>query len=229
MSKKIVVMGTGRSGTKYVSDLLTEVGLNVTHEEVFQVDGVHDWGLRDGDASFAAAFYPLHVLGNVVYHIVRDPVKVLRSQLSSHYDEQLGHGFWGYNLDYKPLAPWTNWWAKYLPHIYKYENEIDRACVFMMHCTNRILMYREQQPYIMNRVEDIDAYAIHSLLDLSPYSSMLSVDQIQNFIDNSPTDTNTRPHTHDWLQVGDLMRRPLGYQLVEQYAHFGYEVETMGT
>lgn len=71
----LIVTGTGRSGTGYMSRLL-----GIGHEETFNIDlithpnGARKWG---SDSSW---MYPrFHSRGNYVAHVIRDPLLVISS------------------------------------------------------------------------------------------------------------------------------------------------------
>ena len=86
---RYVVASLPRSGTKYISKVLTELGQNCAHEEHFSCS-MGGQGIVDipdapevwGDASWMAV--PLISklpAGTVVFHQLRDPIKVLNSNL----------------------------------------------------------------------------------------------------------------------------------------------------
>lgn len=82
---RYVVAGLPRSGTKYIAKVLSGLGLDCGHENYFRleqcistrpVDGV--WG----DSSWMVAPYIYRLPpGTIVFHQLRDPLKVLNSNL----------------------------------------------------------------------------------------------------------------------------------------------------
>jgi len=80
---EVAIVGTGRSGTKYMSEMLTRSGYNCSHESYFTPKGPF---LRNtqrsykarADASWLAVPY-LPDSNIMVIHIVRHPLRVIRS------------------------------------------------------------------------------------------------------------------------------------------------------
>ena len=73
---RFVIVGTGRSGTRYISEVLTASGIRCGHEQWWGLGGR---SMRlDGDASWLATFQLDGYRGRV-FHQVRDPIKVIRS------------------------------------------------------------------------------------------------------------------------------------------------------
>lgn len=79
---RFVVTGCARSGTEYLSRLLTLAGVNCGHEGVFNRWGGHGQLAWDGacdfeaDSSFIAAPFDLSI---PVAHLIRSPLNVIRS------------------------------------------------------------------------------------------------------------------------------------------------------
>lgn len=86
--KKLVFVGTGRCGTKYVSALCRSMGLDVGHEEVFHTQVLLPefkpvWGDHVGDSSWLAlAWNWLTPEDHYVVHIRREQSKVEESYLA---------------------------------------------------------------------------------------------------------------------------------------------------
>ena len=78
---EFVVVGTGRSGTGFISTALTSVGVHCGHEGWWNVHGVHAPALV-GDASWIATNYLDDYTGRV-FHQVRHPLKVIRSMIGN--------------------------------------------------------------------------------------------------------------------------------------------------
>lgn len=77
-----LITGCGRSGTKYVAERLNSSGISCGHEKIFTVYGPSqvDFDKYDGDSSwFAAPFLEILPTKLPVLHIVRNPVKVVKS------------------------------------------------------------------------------------------------------------------------------------------------------
>lgn len=75
-----VIVGTGRSGTGYVSQVLTAAGIRTGHERWWNPAGHR--GIRlVGDASWCATFEVDDYRGRI-FHQIRDPLETLRSVAS---------------------------------------------------------------------------------------------------------------------------------------------------
>jgi hypothetical protein len=77
---RFVVVGTGRCGTTYVSQLLQRSGIPIDHEVVFTQTGPQDPGNLEGDASWMAVPFLGDFPGSVL-HLVREPLAVIDSLL----------------------------------------------------------------------------------------------------------------------------------------------------
>lgn len=86
---RIIVSGCGRSGTQYTANLLRALGLKGGHERVYRHDLEPDspdhaeikkrWEDSDFESSWLAAPFLEHIPPfTVVWHQLRDPLKVLR-------------------------------------------------------------------------------------------------------------------------------------------------------
>lgn len=85
---KLIITGCGRSGTKYISTVLTAVGVKCYHEVFFGAhlarNDVYRTDVEDvpAEASWLAAGAEKYIaLGTVVAHQTRNPVCVIRSMM----------------------------------------------------------------------------------------------------------------------------------------------------
>jgi hypothetical protein len=76
---RFVIVGTGRSGTRYISRLLQAAGIRCGHENWWRLDDQQATRL-EGDASWIATFQLDDYRGQI-FHQVRDPLKVVNSIL----------------------------------------------------------------------------------------------------------------------------------------------------
>ena len=76
-----IATGTGRCGTRYVSRVLSEVGIPCGHESIFQPKGIVKNDRLQADSSWLAAPYLNHdiALNVPVIHVKRHPVDVVSS------------------------------------------------------------------------------------------------------------------------------------------------------
>ena len=121
-----IIIGTGRSGTKYVADYLTAAGHKCHHESFFTVDGPayrsgQDEHSEEGDASWLAVPY-LPIDGIRVAHQTRNPLDVIKSLLKigffhpEHYERH--RRFIDFAIKYfetsdTPLQSATRWYIEW--------------------------------------------------------------------------------------------------------------------
>jgi hypothetical protein len=166
-----VVAATPRSGTQYVAEVLTRLGLNCSHEKYFFFDrdgkGFPDGSAVCGESSSHAAPHlpktPEHV---VVFHQVRNPVRVIQSHLD------LG---W---LSNKSVAARAGV-LKFFRHFSgwrdfdKYSTALERAAWFWHDYNLMIERNAQGRRYVRYRLEDLDGVLLARLisaLDLPPPS-----------------------------------------------------------
>jgi hypothetical protein len=77
---KFVVVGTGRCGTSYTTNLLESVGISIKHEAIFTEHGPKFVKGLEGDASWMAVPYLSRFRGYIL-HQVRHPLQVIDSLL----------------------------------------------------------------------------------------------------------------------------------------------------
>ena len=81
---ELLVTGTGRCGTGYVSKLLTASGIPCGHEEVYTPLGIQNRPELVADASWCAVPFLKDFQGRIV-HLVRHPLAVIRSFLGIRF------------------------------------------------------------------------------------------------------------------------------------------------
>lgn len=74
----LIVTGTPRSGTGFMSQLLTKAGIPCGHEQIYGFEGGHRVVDPKAESSWLAA--PHLKKHKDIVHIVRDPLKVISSQ-----------------------------------------------------------------------------------------------------------------------------------------------------
>ena len=83
--RKLIITGTGRSGTGYMSQLFRTLGFNIGHENVFNPKPFQGWGDFEGDSSW---LYPLtYDPQDLIIHIYREP----RLSISSRAETSFRH------------------------------------------------------------------------------------------------------------------------------------------
>lgn len=77
MTPRFVIVGTGRHGSKYSADVLTDAGIKTGHEKWWNSVGAEN-GSFLGESSWLAVPH-LAEYGGVVFHQVRNPLLVVNS------------------------------------------------------------------------------------------------------------------------------------------------------
>lgn len=139
---RVVVTGSGRCGTKYLSLLLSAVGVPCGHEQVYNADGAGEWpdGLR-ADSSWMAATM-LHQVDAPVALLVRHPLSVVKSWVEI--------GFFAPgdadNPTHGPLQ-------RFAPQVYDEATPADRALMMWL-VLNRVALPRAE---LVIRLEQVVA------------------------------------------------------------------------
>lgn len=116
-----VIIGTGRSGTKWCADTLTEKGVPTGHESIFTPGGRKRIDALKGDSSWLALPWlenGADIGTGPVIHVVRDPRLCIRSML------RIGK----FRDDYD--TPWSKFARKYCSAAYRPRDPFLRACLF---------------------------------------------------------------------------------------------------
>lgn len=91
MSKRLLITGIGRSGTRYMAELLTAAGIPCGHEALYptHVRAPPDWGEAVAESAWPAAPWvgPDHDRDLVVVHLVRNPLDWLASWTQTVWDD----------------------------------------------------------------------------------------------------------------------------------------------
>lgn len=199
--KKLLITGTGRSGTGYMSELLRSSGVNVGHERVFSWQWArsggtkHKWMGLKGDSSWMAAPV-LHTLPEsiLVIHVVRAPLSTIRSMTER---ESLKKG---------KRNPYFKWLTKngFVP----VPGDTLRSAIALYLWMNEMI-----EPYaeFRIRVEHVTPHHLHRIADLlgkKPHS----LDQYRDRINDLRTDVNkswNRTKDIIWDDIPKRERRPL--------------------
>lgn len=140
-----VVVGTGRSGTTWMTEALNACGLKVGHEAVFTPYSVPgfvplDWGDYDGDCSWMAVPVLHRVPDATVIHVVRDPLLVVQSWVDLGLFDQP-----------TPCNPYMGIIADYTPAVFAEAQPIDRVLAHWIGWNNAA----EAQADVTVRIEDM--------------------------------------------------------------------------
>lgn len=151
---KLLVSGCGRSGTKWMSEVLTKAGVPCSHEEAFTPErhGTGEWADWTAEASWCAA--PFTPIENVyVVHLVRHPLDVLRSRI----DKGTFDIRWNDKRGKPYLGPWADWACRWCPGMDLTGPALDAAAIHWVQW-NRLVVANERL-----RLEDVDIPTINRL------------------------------------------------------------------
>ncbi|WFE45310.1 hypothetical protein [Verrucosispora sp. WMMD1129] len=144
---RLVVTGSGRCGTKYLSALLTAAGVPCGHEQVFNADGPPVWpaGLRADSSWMAVPHLPLSC---PVVLLVRHPLAVVRSWVEI--------GFFTHDAGNPTHGPLR----RFAPQVYEETTPADAALSMWLHLTRAALPHATR----VVRIEHLDARRAYRLL-----------------------------------------------------------------
>ena len=155
VDERFIVTGTGRCGTKYVATLLQVCGIEVRHEKVWGVghpDKAH-WGELWGEVGWEAAAHLADHKGPIV-HLVRDPVAVINSRMTSGWYQPELHSVPGYHQLFKFVDDKIG--------LTEYEHPLDRA-VFHYLEWNR--MIENHDPNMRVAVEEMSSVVLQMMTE----------------------------------------------------------------
>ena len=208
---RVLVTGIGRSGTKYMSEVLTRCGLRCTHEGFVRSSSVSAPVLPPDVAESswqAAVFLGKWKVPMVVVHQVRDPLQWLSSWVDT---------VWG--ADPPPMAvsflsrcSGVNW-------IKEKKRDPVGSAMRLWSLWNSLI-----EPYAIRRyrVEDVDCELVSWILkaaDKKPNAA-----RIEGVLRRVSKKTNARPKTSvfDWKSLPDVRGRDA---FVARAIRYGYQAE----
>lgn len=148
----LVITGTGRCGTTWMSEWLTGAGYPCTHEQAFSYRG---WTPAPGsraDASWLAVPY-LGLFGGRIIHLVRNPLAYVRSAV--------GTGLFG-TFRRRTYKPWRIFIAQH--HGYTDDPPIQQAMRFWVDWNRRI----EEHTNERYQIEAMPDYRLTASLEINP-------------------------------------------------------------
>lgn len=198
MTLRYIITGTGRCGTGYASSALTAAGMRCGHESVYQLRaGVRrDEHGYEADSSHTAVG---HLQGGgapsaTVIHIVRHPVKVIRSWMLSSVDHEVNR--WRGNIIGTPYRYDQRWFQKFWVSWNRLAEDLSRRR------SGRHLLYR------------VDRDPVSVLLDMCGIRAELDPDAISR---NAHVTDVWAPWTWDDIDDGPSKR-----EMREMATRYGY-------
>lgn len=182
--RRLVVAGTGRSGTGYMAAALSAAGLKAGHENVYSPNGVswrtweHATPYWDADCSWLSvphlAKFKADSPGGIIVHIARDPLKVISSLVRMNV---LSDAYKG--------NPYTEYKRRHCPESFGYADVIDRAAHFWVHWNRRTEPHADR----MWQIEKIGVQQLNEIFEVIGYQPPEGA--VERAIESTPTNTNT--------------------------------------
>lgn len=212
MSDKLIVTGTGKSGTHYLQAYFNALGLNMGHEQVFTVYGVMPWNDFDGAVSFVAAGEAGYIdETDYVIHATRNPLKVLRTWLSDYHDEG---GFFGLESDHEIVGPFVKYFQRKVPEVYQIPDIMGRTIKYIVDWNAKCELISDHRI----QVETLSLDKIDHIVDRFNLN-----DSVEPKI--PPLMGQAFPPAYDWLEWDNVLDHPLGSSLADLAIKYGYEVK----
>lgn len=148
---KFLVTGTPRSGTMYMSKLLTSLGVPCGHEQVFTASGIieQDVVMVAESSWMAVPFLNNPFLYNAtIIHVVRHPIQVISSIINSLYF---------FNRSY-PKNEFETVAYKFTPDLIVNDNQVARACLFYVHWNEIVEPIAHFRYHVEDEVSDLMSF-----------------------------------------------------------------------
>lgn len=209
---RLVIASAGRSGSGYISKLLTAAGVRCTHEEVFTPVGVDRarWREVDAESSWLAVPYLAKLPPNVhVVHQVRHPVDVIRSLMGIRMFAPPDENVHGAFHDFV---------ASSLPALQEQPSEIERCMTFWVEW-NSAAARSAGHTY---RVEELTIDGLVDLVERAGGAADLGA--AQRAVEAVPSNYNARRRDHEvtWASLPD---GPLKERVGDLARTYGYQPE----
>lgn len=193
-SHRLIVTGTGRCGTGYVSKVLQAAMVPADHERFFNPahHEIPDWGRAD--ASWMAAPYLADYPDAYIVHLVRHPLRVIESLVSTYlFEDEVS----------EPKAPYAGFLRDHAADAMKKDTPLERAVAFYLDWVDRIESYAS----VRLRVEDeITSESLVAMMAAA--GSRKNRGDAAGALARIPLNVNTLPHIIKlgWEDVPDEVR-----------------------
>ncbi len=198
---RFAIVGTGRSGTGYISNILTEAGVRCGHEQWWNPTGIHTPHLM-GDASWVAV-PQLDSYDGLIFHQTRHPILVLRSLLNGELFDHRTGPYYGFKAQ----------------HVAMTGDDLTDAVRFVADWYRRI---DELDANMTWRLEDVDPELVRMI------AGKIGVDVDERLLERAfqriPTDHNKHPAGPGitWSDIPDGSDK----KTIEHFARiWGYDLE----
>lgn len=171
-SEKIGIIGCGRSGTKYVSELFMNQNKVVLHE-CLGLNGISSWCLvpKTYERHFGPSYFELEELGIPLVHQVRHPLKVISSV------KTFGNKSWEFISKFIPVKKSDSIILKGMKYWYYWNKMAEKRSIYTY------------------RVENIDIH-LEKIFEIGRFKIPVNFTEL---LDTTSRNVNTRnPNTLTW-------------------------------
>lgn len=204
-----VVVGTGRCGSGYASHILRACGLPTGHESIFSAFGVRPVPYRVvGDSSWLAVPYLEPSTELKLIHLVRDPIRVVRSLVGIRFFSDPIHGHW------------RNFALRHMPEL-PVNDDLTAAIKWTLGWNERCAQLSGHDESRRVRLESLTTIeAVQGLVGLA--GGQVGSAQAAQALNAVPRNYNAR--TRGNIGWSDIPKNDLGEQLRKLAVRYGYTV-----
>lgn len=203
---KFLITGTPRSGTHYVSDLLTSVGIQTHHEIFYGMAGYGSYREEaQGESSWLAVpFLPRDVPNwkCPVVHIIRDPLRAISSMMRSDFLSDVAIKF----------NPYTRFVCEVLPRIERM-TEDKRYMYFWVEWNKRIESFSNKRLKVEDIHENPDI--LFDIMKIKPDKT--------NMINDNKADSYKNVK---YLKLEDLREDEFKDEFIKKAKEYGYDFKS---
>jgi hypothetical protein len=200
---RLLVTGCGRSGTWWLAEALTAAGVPTDHEQAWTVASHGGNGWTSEVSWLAAPYTPQR--GTHIVHLVRHPLDVVRSRVSTGVFEHRDRGHDDHGVLRAPLGPWGVYAHRWCPAMHTATSPETRAAWHWVQW-NRLVVADE-----LVRVEDVDADTVSRLARI--------VDPDAPGIEAVPARSHRTPGELPDIDWGDIAHVPHLARMAEGYGY----------
>lgn len=174
---KYLVIGTGRCGTGYMSQLLTACGVKCGHEEYFnpyRKADEQEFKRVQAESSWLALKHPWSFKGRKVIHVMRDPLKTWASLMRIKFFHEEG---------YKGHQPYVEAAYEIAPRIHSMEAPL--ACAVWIHEVYRRIK-KMDQPVTTVKVDRLTRKQVQNLLNVDRGTATMAMRTVPNNYNSRP-------------------------------------------
>jgi len=208
-ARRLLVAGTGRSGTAYIHQLFDALGVDSSHEGIYGPRGPERW---PADRLVESSWLSVPYLGDlptqtVVVHQVRNPIKVGRSFLGRTFFKRKD-----------AATPYSRFVREHEPSVFEAKDARHRFIRYYVAWNLRV----ERHAAFRYAVEDVDEDLVERLLALLGIERPRS--EIQAALDVTSRTANTGPSglPFEWHELPVVRASHDFLRLAQRYGYATY-------